>query len=505
MYFKVISGTIWGMQAYLISVEADICNGMPFFNMVGMLASEVKEARERVRSAIRNSGFEIRPQRITINMSPADRRKAGVSFDLPIALAILAANGSISTERLNNIIVLGELCLDGEVRKVNGVLPIIMEAKEKGITHCIIPYENYMEAREVDGINIIPVTSLKEAIVYINTGKFNAIYNVNDGNKKEKDDIDFNQIKGNLAVRRAVEIAAAGRHNLLMIGPPGSGKSMIASRIPGILAPLTRDEKMEIAKIYSICGKLIEGVSEVERPFREPHHTITMQGMIGGGKYPTPGEITLSHKGVLFLDELPEFNPMVIDSLRQPIEERKVTLSRVSGSYEFEADALIIAAMNPCKCGYYPDRSRCSCTDEEVRRYAKRISGAIIDRIDICIEVPNIKYNDFLSKEQIECSCEIQKRVEMASNIQNKRYKDEKNKYNGNVSSNVINEVCILDKSCRDILQEAFEKFNLSTRNYYKMIRIARTIADLEQSVNIEVSHITEALGYSIFSRKYWK
>lgn len=505
MYYSVTSGAVWGMQPYLLSVEADICNGMPFFNMVGMLASEVKEARERVRSAIRNSGFELRSQRITINMSPADRRKAGVSFDLPIALAILSASGLINTERLSETIIVGELGLDGSVHRVNGVLPIIMEAIDNGVKHCIIPFDNISEAKEAGDIHIIPVSCLKECVEYVNSGIIHDYTGEVGKHKKAGDIEDFNEVRGHILVRRAAEIAVAGRHNLLMVGPPGAGKSMIARRIPGIMPELSREEKMEIARIYSICGQLHTGVEDLHRPFRAPHHTITMQGMVGGGKYPAPGEVTMAHKGVLFLDEFTEFNPLVIDTLRQPMEEGRITISRASGSYDFDAEAMIVAAMNPCKCGYYPDRSRCSCSDEEVKKYIKRISGAILDRMDICVEVSSVTYGELTEHGESESSESIKERVAKAVEMQRRRFSGEDYKCNSLIPSKSMPVYCSLDEECQNIMETAFEKFRFSTRNYYKVLRIARTIADLEQFDTIEQRHLVEALGFSTICKKYWE
>lgn len=505
MYYSVISGAIWGMRPYILNVEADVCNGMPFFNMVGLLSSEVKEARERVRSAIRNSGFELRAQRITINLSPADKRKAGVLFDLPIAVAIMAATDVINPSRLADTIIVGELSLDGSIHKVNGVLPILIEAVSGGVKHCIIPYDNYNEATEAGDIHIIPVSNLKECVEYINCGTEYTYNNYRDEDIRNTMVEDFSEVKGHNLIRRAAEIAVAGRHNMLMIGPPGAGKSMIAKRIAGIMPDLSKAEKMEIARIYSICGQLDGSVDKIKRPYRAPHHTITVQAMAGGGRYPVPGELTMAHKGVLFLDELPEFNPLVIDSLRQPMEEGTITISRATGSYEFAADTMVVAAMNPCKCGYYPDRSRCSCSEEEVKRYIKRISGAILDRMDICVEVPAVTYNELIECKEGECSKDIKQRVTNAADIQKERYKYEVFKDNAAITSKKIPVYCGLDSESRDIMETAFEKYRFSTRNYYKVLRIARTIADLDGSESVKQKHLIEALGLSIVCKKYWK
>lgn len=347
MFYRVISGAVWGMEPYIVMVEADITNGMPYFNMVGMLSSEVKEARERVRSALKNSGYKLLPQRITVNLSPADRRKEGAAFDLPVAISVLRAMGMIAGKRLENTLVIGELGLNGDVKSVKGVLPIVMAAKSSGVTSCIVPFSNYTEASEVDGINIIPVRSLLEATSYIMKGTINRELESGRAITSVSSYIpDFADIYGNEMAKRAAEIAAAGHHNFFMTGPPGTGKSMLASAIRGILPAMTHEESLEVTGIYSICGMLPEGTLIKERPFRAPHHTITRQGMTGGGKYPVPGELSLAHKGVLFLDELAEFNSSVLDTLRQPLEDRKLIITRASGTYSFNTDCMAVAAMN---------------------------------------------------------------------------------------------------------------------------------------------------------------
>lgn len=347
MFYKVMSGGIWGMNPYIVAVEADVANGMPYFNMVGMLSSEVKEAKERVRSALKNSGFRVLPQRITVNLSPADRKKEGAAFDLPIAVAILRAMGMISEKRLVDTLIIGELGLDGRVKAVRGVLPIVLEAKRQGIGRCIVPIENCKEAMEVNDIQIIPVKDLKQVTDYINKGYIGEIVFQDEKVVYQNGGTpDFSEVKGNLMARRAAEIAAAGNHNLLMIGPPGSGKSMIAERIAGILPSIKKEEMLEILGIYSICGLLKDGEFVRSRPFRAPHHTITIQGMTGGGTYPRPGELSLAHKGVLFLDEITEFHPAVLETLRQPLETGQMIITRTSGTYIFDTDCMVVAAMN---------------------------------------------------------------------------------------------------------------------------------------------------------------
>lgn len=502
MFYKVISGAVWGMEPYIVGVEADVTNGMPYFNMVGLLSSEVKEARERVRSALKNSGYRIPAQRITVNLSPADRKKSGSAFDLPIAMAILRAMGMIPEKRLSNTLVIGELGLDGKVKQVKGVLPIVLAAKKEGLSSCIVPICNYKEAIEVDGMKVIPVSNLIHAVSYIINGTEQDII-MQDGNCEDESwgKPDFNNIYGNTAAKRAAEIAAAGNHNLLMIGPPGSGKSTIAAGISGILPDMSREESLEVSGIYSICGLLDDGKCIKNRPFRAPHHTITLQGMTGGGKYPVPGELSLAHKGVLFLDEVTEFSPAVLDTLRQPLEDKRLIITRASGTYIFYADCMVVAAMNPCKCGYYPDRSRCICTDEEVRKYMGRISGAILDRMDICVEVSRINYNELERDCEPESSASVQKRVEAAVRLQKERYKGLNISRNSMLMSKDMDKFCHLNERCKELLKTAFDKLNLSARGYFKILKVARTIADLEGSINIEERHLSEAIIYKTIDK----
>lgn len=504
MFYKVISGSICGMMPYLVTVETDVSNGIPYFNMVGMLSSEVKESRERVRAALKNCGYGIKAQKITVNLSPADIKKEGSAFDLPIALSILCAVGMIPHKCLNNVFAIGELGLDGSLHSVNGVLPILLKAEESGIKTCVIPKDNYYEATEVYGIKVIPANNLGEIITYLIEGTEPDISNQECTESSDSLYPDLENVYGQSFAKRAIEVAVAGRHNLLLIGPPGSGKSTLAKCIPGIMPCIERQEQLEISKIYSVCGLLKNGRCITERPFRAPHHTITRQGMIGGGMYPKPGEISLSHGGVLFMDELGEFNPQVLDVLRQPMVDKEVLLTRKSGNFTFKADCMIVAAMNPCKCGYYPDRTRCTCSDEEVKRYIKKVSGAMLDRIDICVEVPRIEYKEINERKHGESSDIVRKRIIRAHQIQKQRYSNRSFNDNASLQSKDIEKYCELDGECKELMQEAYNKFGLSTRGYYSVLKIARTIADLNSERNILPEHLMEAIGYRTADRRYW-
>lgn len=502
MLCSVFSSVLHGLDAMVINVEADISSGLPSFDMVGCLGSEVKEAKERVRTAIRNSGFVLPPSKITINISPADIRKEGGGYDLSIATALLGAIGIVPKDALKDTMFLGELSLNGEVREVKGVLPSAIKAKQVGITKCFVPMANVKEGAVVGDIKIIGISDLKMLVEVLNNPLLEEpeLVDTNDMFESGRNDYfangDFQDIIGQAGVKRAAEIAATGMHNLLIIGPPGSGKTMISRRIPTILPKLTLEESLEITSIYSVAGQNVDGLITT-RPFRSPHHTTSPTAMSGGGINPKPGEISLAHKGVLFLDEFAEFKTATIETLRQPLEDRHIMISRVRGNYNFPADIMLVAAMNPCKCGYYPDRLKCNCTQNEINKYYNRISGPIMDRIDICVEAPKIEVSDLRKNTtNIESSVEIRKRVEKAVAIQKERYKGTSYKFNSQVKSKDINKYFNIDKDAVAYLDTVFEKLGLSARAYYKIIRVARTIADLDNSDTVNTTHISEAACY---------
>ena len=503
MYSSVLSAAVYGIEAQIITCEADVSDGLPLFNMVGFLASEVKEARDRVRTAMKNSGYSMRPKHITINLSPADMRKSGTGFDLPITLAVMAAAGMIPEEELEGLLVVGELGLDGEIKGIPGILPIVLAAREAGIKRVVVPKENALEAGVVKDVECYGSESLTQLVGFLygqaDDGMGPVRVDVREAFSRQDNEMvpDFSEVAGQAAARRAAEIAASGQHNLLMAGPPGAGKTMIARRMPGIMPKLGFEESMELTRIYSVAGKLGNGKSLVtRRPFRSPHHTATVNSVIGGGQYPKPGEVSLAVNGILYLDELPEFSREVIEALRQPLEDKQVHISRLSASYTYPAGFMLVASMNPCPCGYYPDRNRCTCSASMINRYRRRISRPILDRIDLCVNVEEIEYKALSTIGKNESTGEIRKRVEQARQIQAERYGGLEINFNSQLTGSEIMRFCELGNEEKKLMENAFETMNLSARGYHRILRVARTIADMGGCERIKSEHLAEALGY---------
>lgn len=493
------------MEAAVICVEADVCDGLPVFSMVGYLASEVKEARERVRIAIKNSGFLLKPRHITVNLSPADVRKEGTSYDLPAAVAVLTAFGHIFQENLKDILIVGELSLDGRVKPVNGILPVLFEARKQGFSSCMLPFDNWEEASRFEGIQVIGVKSLGEAADFFNKGRKPQKPSWSQKKREEKERIpDFLEIAGQENLKRALMLAAAGWHNALMIGPPGSGKTMAARRVPGILPQLSKTEALEISRIYSAAGLLKEPpYFMTKRPFRAPHHTITPTALAGGGTRARVGEITLAHGGVLFLDELLEFKRAALEVLRQPMEEGKIQISRLHGSCVFPAEFLFLAAMNPCSCGYYPDTEKCTCTPGERKQYFSRLSGPVLDRIDLNIEVSQVEFEDIRGGRGKESSAQMAQRVAEARKIQARRYEKERITFNGQLSGGLLKKYIRIGVGEESFLEKIFEKKELTARAYFRVLKVARTIADLDGEERIGKAHLAEAVFYRSLDKKY--
>ena len=497
---------IFGLETFNVRVEADVAMGFPGFDIVGLPDASVKESRDRVRSALRNCGFEIPDGKITINLAPAHIRKEGSVYDLPILMALLKYSGQLVAD-ISNSVFIGELSLSGDVRSVNGVLPMTMKAKEDGFQNIYVPYHNKNEAAVVKGINVYPIKNLNQLFDHLCGRKPLETATVDIEDEENAVQIpDFSQVKGQSEAKRAIEIAAAGMHNILLIGTPGSGKSMLAKRIPSILPDMTFEESIETTKIHSVAGLLGANKGLITtRPFRAPHHTVSAVGLSGGGTVPKPGEVSLAHNGVLFLDELPEFSRSAMEVLRQPIENGEITISRVSGTLSYPCDVMLVAAMNPCPCGYYGHPTRkCICGPKAVTRYLSKVSGPLLDRIEIQIEVPPVEFSDLTSQIQEECSADIKKRVNKARYIQQERYKGTGVKCNSGITPAMLNKCCPMDDKAQQLLGKAFEKMGLSARAYDRILKVARTIADLDQSEVIKSIHIAEAVQYRSLDRKYW-
>ena len=507
MFSTIFAGALHGVTAYLVAVEVDIARGLPAFSMVGSLSCEVRESRERVCVALKNSDFDLPPNRITVNLSPADRRKEGTAFDLPIAVGMLAAMGFFPEEAAADTLFLGELGLNGEIKKVRGVLPIVREAAAKGIRQCIVPMENVREGAVIPDIAVRGASGIREVLEFLqadNAERKEELMPVLkldiDGLFQEEsmdDSLDFAEVNGQETAKRAAEIADAGFHSLLMVGPPGAGKSMIARRIPGILPKLTLEESLEVTTVASVAGLTGEGMALVtKRPFLSPHHTVSQAAMIGGSSTPKPGIISLAHRGLLFLDELPEFCREVLDSLRQPLEEKQAHISRINGSVTYPSDFMLVCAMNPCPCGYYPHRNRCKCTQLQVKKYMGRISGPILDRIDLCVELQPVDVASLQNKSRGESSEEIRERVLRARRLQESRFAGTSFRFNADMDTAALEKYCSLGKEEQECMERLYHSLQLSARAYHRILKVARTIADLEGAEKITTEHLLEASFY---------
>lgn len=508
MYSKVKTCVLHGLNGHVVDVEIDLSRGIPVFNIVGLPDTSIKESKERVRTSIKNSGYDFPLNRITINLAPANLRKEGSQMDLAIAMGILIANGVVYDENTINTVFLGELSLDGKINNIDGALPMIISMREFGFNSCVVPFDNKEECSVISDMEIIPVRNLKEVVDYFNGEIYIEPYKRKEAqysNETKEYSLDFSDIKGQESLKRALEVAAAGSHNLLIIGPPGSGKTMAAKRLPTILPKLSFEEAIEVTKIYSVSGLLSARDLIHERPFRSPHHTTSPIALIGGGRIPQPGEVSLAHNGVLFLDELPEFQRNVLEVLRQPIEDGVVNISRVNGSLSYPSKFMFVSSMNPCPCGFLGDPlHECTCSQGSIDRYLGKISNPLLDRIDIHIEVLPVEYNDLQGDYTGESSSTIRERVIKARNIQLNRFKKDKIYNNSQILNKDIKKYCKLSTSSEKIMKEAFIKYKFSGRTYNKLLKVSRTIADLDGKDEIEDKHILEAIMYRTLDNKYW-